>query len=47
MDKKFVTTSATPHIFLDIGGDLNLKGQDSFEVIAKSDNPNELIFDPG
>jgi hypothetical protein len=45
MDKKFVITSATPHIFLDIGGDLNLKGQDSFEVIAKSDNPNELIFE--
>jgi hypothetical protein len=45
MDKKFVTTSAAPRIFLDIGGDLTLKGQDSFEVIAKSDNPNELIIE--
>jgi hypothetical protein len=45
MDKKFVTTSAAPRIILDIGGDLTLKGQDLFEVIAKSDNPNELIFE--
>jgi hypothetical protein len=44
MDKKIVTTSAAPHILLDVGGDLSLKGQDSFEVMAKSDNP-DLVLD--
>ena len=43
MDKQFVTTSASPHILLDVSGDLRLKGQDSFQVMAKSDNPNDLF----
>ena len=45
MDKQFVTTSASPHITLDISGDLRLKGQDEFEVIAKSDNPEDLSLE--
>ena len=45
MDKQFVTTSASPHITLDISGDLRLKGQDTFEVIAKADGPEDLILD--
>ena len=45
MDKQFVTTSASPRILLDISGDLRLKGQDSFDVVAKSDNPENLSLD--
>jgi SHOCT-like domain len=45
MDKQFVTTSASPHITLDVSGDLRLKGQDAFEVIAKSDSPEDLTLD--
>ncbi len=42
MDKQFATTSETPQITLNISGDLRLKGQDEFEVMAKSDNPEDL-----
>jgi len=45
MDKQFVTTSASPHILLDISGDLRLKGQDALEVVAKSDNPENLSLE--
>jgi hypothetical protein len=45
MDKQFVTTSASPRILLDISGDLRLKGQDAFEVVAKSDNPENLSLE--
>jgi hypothetical protein len=45
MDKQFVTTSASPHILLDVSGDLRLKGQDEFEVIAKADNPEDLTLE--
>ena len=45
MDKQFVTTSASPHITLDVMGDLRLKGQDENEVIAKSDNPEDASLD--
>lgn len=45
MDKQFVTTSAYPHILLDVSGDLRLKGQDSFEVVAKSDNPEDITLE--
>jgi Toastrack DUF4097 len=45
MDKQFVTTSASPSITLDISGDLRLKGQDSFDVVAKSDNPEDLTLE--
>jgi hypothetical protein len=45
MDKQFVTTSASPHIVLDITGDLRLKGQDAFEVVAKSDDPENLTLE--
>jgi len=45
MDKQFTTTSASPHILLDISGDLRLKGQDDFEVVAKSDNPEDLSLE--
>ena len=45
MEKQIVTTSAAPHIQLDVSGNLNLKGQDSFEVVAKSDSPDNLILE--
>ena len=45
MDKQFATTSSTPHILLNVSGDLRLKGQDEFEVTAKSDNPEELSLE--
>jgi hypothetical protein len=45
MDKQFASTGASPHIVLDINGDLRLKGQDEFEVIAKSDDPEDLTFE--
>lgn len=45
MDKQFVTTSASPRILLDINGDLRLKGQDALEVVAKSDNPENLSLE--
>ncbi len=45
MDKQFVTTSASPRIVLDISGDLRLKGQDTFEVVAKSDDPQNLFLE--
>jgi hypothetical protein len=45
MDKQFVTTSASPHIRLDISGDLRLKGQDQLEVVAKADDPEGLTLE--
>lgn len=45
MDKQFITTSASPRILLDISGDLRLKGQDESEVVAKSDNPEDLTLE--
>ena len=45
MEKQIVTTSAAPHVLLDISGDLSLKGQDSFEVVVKSDNPDNLVLE--
>jgi hypothetical protein len=45
MDKQFTNTSASPHIMLDVSGDLRLKGQDEFEVMAKSENPEDLTLE--
>jgi hypothetical protein len=45
MDKQFIATSASPHIQLDISGDLRLKGQDDLEVVAKSDGPENLALE--
>ncbi len=45
MDKQFVTTSASPHITLDVGGNLSLKGQDSNEVTAKSSDPEDITLE--
>ena len=45
MSKQFVTTSATPHITIRVSGDLSLKGQDSAEVVAKSDNPEDVTLE--
>lgn len=45
MDKQFVTTSASPHITLDVGGNLSLKGQDSNEVMAKSSDPEDITLE--
>jgi hypothetical protein len=46
MDKQFVTTSPTPNILLEVSGDLRLKGQDSMEVSARSDHPEDLRIEP-
>lgn len=45
MDKQFASTSASPIIVLDVSGDLRLKGQDDFEVVAKSDSPEDLALE--
>ncbi len=45
MDKQFVTTSGSPHITLEVSGSLRLKGQDSNEVVAKSDNPEDITLE--
>jgi SHOCT-like domain len=45
MEKQFVTTSASPHITLDVSGDLRVKGQDSNEVTAKSDSPEDFTLE--
>jgi DUF4097 and DUF4098 domain-containing protein YvlB len=45
MDKQFVATSASPHILLEVSGNLQLKGQDSSEVKVKSDNPEDITLE--
>jgi hypothetical protein len=45
MEKQILTTSAAPHVLLDVSGDLSLKGQDSFVVVVKSDNPDSLVLE--
>lgn len=46
MDKQYASTSASPRIILlDVSGDLRLKGQDSFDVMAKSDSPEDLALE--
>jgi hypothetical protein len=45
MEKKYVSTSAAPRIQLNVSGDLNLKGQDSFEVAVKSDDIDQLVLE--
>ena len=45
MDKQFASTSASPHIIVDVSGDLRIKGQDDFEVVAKSDSPEDLALE--
>lgn len=42
MDKQFVTTSSFPQVLLEISGDLRLKGQVDDEVVAKTNNPDDL-----
>jgi len=45
MEKQFVTTSASPRVILQINGDLRLKGQDDFQVVAKADTPEDLTVE--
>jgi hypothetical protein len=45
MDKQFATTSDSPQVVLFVTGDLRLKGQDALEVVAKSDDPEDLSFE--
>lgn len=45
MDRQFAATSASPNILLFVSGDLRLKGQDEFEVTAKSENPEDLFLE--
>ena len=45
MEKQFVPTSAAPHVTLKVNGDLRLKGQDDFQVVAKADDPENLTIE--
>jgi hypothetical protein len=45
MDKQFITTSASPIVVLNVSGDLRLKGHDDLEVVAKSENPEDLTLE--
>ncbi|MGE5122880.1 MAG: hypothetical protein ACM3H7_00060, partial [Acidobacteriaceae bacterium] len=45
MEKQFVTTSASPLVSLQVNGNLRLKGQDEFQVVAKGDNPEDLTVE--
>jgi hypothetical protein len=45
MDKQFVVTSASPHITLEVSGDLRIKGQDANEVVAKAENPEDASLE--
>ena len=45
MEKQYVSTSASPHILLNVGGDLSIKGQNSFDITAKSDDTDEFVFE--
>jgi hypothetical protein len=45
MEKQFVTTSANPRVLLDISGNLQLKGQEDFEVAVKSESPEEISLE--
>ena len=45
MEKQFATTSASPTVVLDVSGDLRIKGQEDFEVSAKSDAPENLTLE--
>ncbi len=45
MDKQFTTTSSAPQVNLEVSGNLRLKGQDSSEVLAKSDQPENLTLE--
>jgi hypothetical protein len=45
MEKQYVTTSAAPFVLLEVSGDLSLKGQNSFEIIVKTDDTDEFVFE--
>ena len=45
MEKQFVTTSSNPRILLDVSGDLRLKGQDEFQVVVKTEGPENLTME--
>ncbi len=45
MDKQFVATSASPQVTLQVSGNLRLKGQDTLEVTAKADSPENLTLE--
>jgi hypothetical protein len=45
MEKQFVATSSSPHILLDVSGDLSLKGHDSLNVTVKADESENLTFE--
>jgi len=45
MEKKIQSTSSSPSVILEISGDLRLKGQDIFEVVAKSDEAENLTLE--
>jgi len=45
MEKQFVTTSESPQVLITVGGSLRLKGTDTLEVIAKTENSANLSLE--
>jgi len=45
MEKQFVTTSESPQVLITARGNLRLKGTDTQEVIAKTDDSDNLSFE--
>jgi len=45
MEKQFVTTSESPQVLITVGGSLRLKGTDTLEVIAKTENSDNLSLE--
>lgn len=45
MEKQVLPTSEAPHINIRVDGELEIKGSDELEVVAKSDSSNNLSLD--
>ena len=45
MDKKFINTSDSPTVTVDVQGDLRLKGYDELQVLAKGSSEEELTLE--
>ncbi len=45
MTTKSVPTSESPHVTLEINGNLLLKGIDDLEVIARADDPEDISLE--
>jgi hypothetical protein len=45
MDKQSVSTGEAPHVFLQVHGNLHLKGSEDLEVTAKADSTQDLTLE--